>query len=221
MSSVVRDSQVRDIAVATVDVHPIVGLGLANLIDSSARMTHVGHASEGREVRRLVGEARPHVVLMDPALADVDGLELLKELRSSSRPPGIVVFSEQVGRDACSRALRAGATAYVSKRSSPEDILRGIRCGALGRRFVSTDLAVHLASLGDLDADLEPHERLSDREYEVLRRLTEGMRVSEIASSLSLSIKTVSTYRTRLLKKLELPSTAHLVKYAIEHGLAT
>lgn len=221
MSSVVRHSQVRDIAVATVDGNPIVGLGLATLIDASSGMTHVGHATEGRDVQRLVGEARPHVVLMDPALADVGGLELVKALASSTEAPGLVVFSEQTGRDACSRAMRAGAVAYVSKRSPPEDILRGIRCGALGRRFVSADLVEHLASLGDLDADFEPHERLSDREYEVLRRLTQGMRVSEIASSLSLSIKTVSTYRSRLLKKLALPSTAHLVKYAIEHGLAT
>lgn len=221
MSSVVRDSQVRDITVATVDGHSIVGLGLATLIGSSPGMTHAGHASEGREARRLVAETRPHVVLMDPALVDVDGLDLVKELACSNEPAGIVVFSEQIGRDACARAMRAGAAAYVSKRSPPEDILRGIRCGALGRRFVSADLGEHLASLGDLDADLEPHERLSDREYEVLRRLTQGMRVSEIASCLSLSIKTVSTYRARLLKKLALPSTAHLVKYAIEHGLAT
>lgn len=221
MSRSIRDSHVHDTAIFTVHSHPIVQIGLADIVHRASGLELVGQASSGREAQRLVEEVEPHVVLLDSTLPDMDGLELLRTLKLRNERLGAAVISVHRDRDSCVRALRAGAAAYVTKGSPADDIVRALRCAALGRRFVSTDMTEQLATLADADLDRKPHERLSDRELEVLRRLTEGMRISEIASCLCLSIKTVSTYRTRVLKKLAVPSTAHLVRYAIEHGLST
>lgn len=221
MNSRVRDSYVQDTAVLVADNHHIIRIGLTTLIKEAGGMSLAGEASTGREALRVIDEVRPHVVVLDSAFPDMDGLEVLKEAKSRHAKLGLAVLSLHTDRDFCARAMRAGASAFITKGSSAEEILRGVRCAALGRRFVSADMAERLAMMVDVDDAVEPHELLSDREFEVLRHITDGMRISDIAENLCLSIKTVSTYRTRLLRKLAVPSTAHLVRYAIQHGLTT
>ncbi len=219
MENRARDSHARDTGVLIVDRHPIVRLGLTGLLETVSGVVCVGEATTGGEAQAALDRAKPHVIVVEETLPDMDGLELVKRAKSRNERVGVVVLSEHTDRDFCVRAMRAGASAFLARTSSGDDIVRGIRCAAIGRRFVSQSLMDGIVSRAETDVHLKPHELLSDREFQVFRRLTAGERISEIARALCLSIKTVSTYRTRLLQKLELPSTAHLVRYAIEHGL--
>jgi len=207
------------IRLAIADDHPIVREGLRRIAVDDAGITVAGEAASAAELFHLLSKAAVDVVLLDvsmPGATFVETLERLRELHPTVR---ILVLSVHPEDQWAVRALRAGASGYLTKDQSPEQLVQAIRRVARGGRYVSETLADQLAGLADHGRMRVAHEKLSDREFEVLRALGSGMTVKDVAEQLHLSAKTVSTYRARVLDKMELKSTADLVRYVMTHDL--
>lgn len=207
------------IRLAIADDHPIVRQGLRRIASDGAGISVVGEASTAAELFRLLAGAAVDVTLLDVSMPGSTFVETLKELREKHPSVKVLVLSVHPEDQWAVRALRAGAAGYLTKDHSPEQLVEAIRRVARGGKFVSEALAERLAGLVDNGRTPSPHERLSDREFEVLRALGSGMAVKDVAEQLKLSAKTVSTYRTRLLEKMGLKSRADLVRYVVEHQL--
>jgi len=207
------------IRVLVADDHAIVRRGMAQILEEVPDMVVAGEASTGREVLRMVGEGEYNVVMLDIAMPEGGGLETLKQLRSLKPELPVLILSMYPERQYAVRTLRAGAAGYLTKESAPDELIAAIRRVVQGGRYVSQSLAEELAAALGSEAERLPHESLSDREYQVMRLLATGKTVTEIANELSLSAKTVSTYRARILVKLNLRNTAEIIRYALEHGL--
>jgi two-component system invasion response regulator UvrY len=207
------------IRVAIADDHPIVREGLRRIASEDAGITVTGDASTSAELFRLLAAAAVDVVLLDVSMPGSTLVETLKELRERHPSVKVLVLSVHPEDQWALRALRAGARGYLTKDRSPEQLVHAIRRVARGGRYVSESLAEKLAGLVDDGRTQSPHERLSDREFEVLRALGSGMAVKDVAAQLNLSAKTVSTYRARLQEKMGLRTKAELVRYVVEHEL--
>jgi DNA-binding NarL/FixJ family response regulator len=201
------------------DDHPIVRQGLRRIASEGAGISVVGEASTAAELFRLLAGAAVDVVLLDVSMPGSTFVETLKELREKHPSVKVLVLSVHPEDQWAVRALRAGAAGYLTKDHSPEQLVEAIRRVARGGKYVSEMLAEKLAGLVDHGRTHAPHERLSDREFEVLRALGSGMAVKDLAEQLKLSAKTISTYRARLLEKMGLKSRADLVRYVVEHEL--
>jgi DNA-binding NarL/FixJ family response regulator len=210
------------IRVLIADDHGVVAEGLRYLIEAQPDMEVIGCVPDGREAVRSAVENRPDIVLMDNAMPELNGTEATHLI--CEREPGIRVIMLSMYSDpvhVC-RALQAGATGYVVKKSAAKEVVDAIRAVHGGRRYLSKPLADSVIDqFVTRSASLDPVERLSSRERQVLQMLAEGRSVVEIASKLSLSPKTVETYRARMMDKLEIHDLASLVKFAIQHGIAT
>lgn len=202
-----------------VDDHTIVRDGLRAALGAAMHVQDMSEAATGREAVMKVQQEQFDAVVLDLALPDMNGIEALKAMRLVRPRLPVVIFSMHADREYCLRCLRAGAMAYVTKDGAADDITQAVAAVIAGRRYVSRNLAEHLVgALIDAD-DRPPHELLSDREFQVLCLLGSAKTVSEIATQFCLSVKTISTYRARLLEKLDLQNNAQLMKYAMEHGL--
>jgi two-component system invasion response regulator UvrY len=202
------------------DDHAIVRKGLRQLILEAEDMTVVGEAASGDELLTVVRSRAVDVVILDLSLGVRSGLDLLKHLKSELPRMPVIILSIHPEELFAVRALRAGASGYLEKNSAPEEVLTAIRRAARGGRYVSAQIAEKLAAdIARGGAAVLPHERLSDRELEVLRLLGSGMSVTAIAHALNLSVKTVSTHRTRVLAKTGLRNNADIVEYVSSHGL--
>lgn len=201
------------------DDHPVVRMGLRRILEEAPAFRILGEATNGDELLALLAGQRPDVVLLDIGMPGTSFLEILRHVREMRHPPRVLVLSVYPEEQYALRAFRAGAAGYLSKNHSPEQLVHAIRHVHAGGRYVSPALAEWMAArLGD-DAPERAHEALSDRELQVLSMIGGGMTVSEVADALALSVKTVSTYRTRVREKLGLGSTAELIRYAIHHDL--
>ncbi|HZJ00357.1 MAG TPA: response regulator transcription factor [Gemmatimonadaceae bacterium] len=207
------------IRLAIADDHPIVREGLRRIAIEDAGITVVGEAATAAELFRLMSQAAVDVVLLDVSMPGATFVETVVELRQTHPTVRILVLSVHPEDQWAVRALRAGASGYLTKDRSPEQLVQAIRRVARGGKYVSETLADQLAGLADRGRMRAAHELLSDREFEVLRALGSGMTVKDVAHQLHLSAKTVSTYRTRLLEKMGLHSTADLVRYVIANDL--
>jgi len=207
------------IRVAIADDHPIVRQGLRRIASEGAKITVTGEAATAAELFRLVGGTPVDVVLLDVSMPGSTFVETVRELRERHPSVRVLVLSVHPEDQWAMRALRAGAAGYLTKDHSPEQLVEAIHRVARGGRYVSGSLAEKLAGLVDLGRTRAMHEQLSDREFEVLCSLGRGMTVKEVATRLQLSAKTISTYRRRLLEKMELTSNADLVRYVVEHEL--
>jgi DNA-binding NarL/FixJ family response regulator len=207
------------IRLAIADDHPIVREGLRRIAVDDSGITVVGEAATAAELFRLLDAAAVDVVLLDVSMPGATFVETLVELRERHSTVKVLVLSVHPEDQWAMRALRAGAAGYLTKDRSPEQLVHAIRRVARGGKYVSETLAERLAGLVDNGKTRAPHERLSDREFEVLRALGSGMTVKDVAQQLNLSSKTVSTYRTRLLDKMGLESKADLVRYVVSHDL--
>lgn len=207
------------IRVAIADDHPIVREGLRRIASEGAGISVTGEASTAAELFRLLSVAAVDVVLLDVSMPGSTLVETLKGLREKHPSTRVLVLSVHPEDQWAMRALRAGAAGYLTKDHSPEQLVEAIRRVARGGKYVSATLAERLAGLVDDGHARAPHERLSDREFEVLRALGSGMAIKEVAEQLNLSAKTISTYRARLVEKMGLRSRADLVRYVVEHGL--
>lgn len=207
------------IEVLVVDDHAVVRRGLAQILAEERDMGVCGEAQNAREALELVRGEHWDVVVLDLSLPDRSGLDVLKEVQQARPKLPILVLSIHPEDQFAVRVLKAGAAGYLTKEAAPEELARAIRKVAGGGKYVSASLAERLAL--DLEAGTAqpPHKTLSDREYEVLRLIASGKTVSEIADYLSLSVKTVSTYRARVMEKMRLKTNAELTRYAIRHSL--
>jgi DNA-binding NarL/FixJ family response regulator len=202
------------------DDHPIIRSGLRGLIQQHSDMAEPGEATTAAETLDLVRTSTWDLVILDINLPDASGIDVLRRIRHLRPDLPVLVLSAHAEEQFAVRSLRAGASGYLNKQSAADELIIAIRRVLAGRRYVSAALAERLAAALDATAtEREPHDALSDREFEVLRLIGVGRAVSEIAESLHLSVKTVSTYRARILEKLSLKSTAELAAYAIRAGL--
>lgn len=206
------------IRVLVADDHAVVRRGLMQILDEAPGMVSAGEAGTGREVIQAVRQAPYDVLVLDISMPEGGGLEVLKQLRSLECDIPVLILSIHPEKQYATRALSAGAAGYLTKDSAPDELVAAIREIAQGKKYITASLAARLAERLD-EGSRAAHEILSDREMQVMRRLAEGETVTEIAQALSLSVKTVSTYRTRILRKLALESTADIIRYAIERGL--
>ena len=202
------------------DDHPVVRAGLRHIVEQDSDMVVTGEAASRQGVLDALTRTIADVVLLDVSMPGMSFAETLRQLRDEHPSVKILVLSVHPEDQFAVRALRSGASGYVTKDHSATELLDAIRRVFRGGRYVSDTLAERLASFVDPRFEGMPHERLSDREFEVLRSLGTGLSVKEAADELSLSPKTVSTYRARLLEKMGLTGTADIVRYVAAHGLA-
>jgi DNA-binding NarL/FixJ family response regulator len=202
-----------------VDDHAIVRIGLKQLVQEAYPYATIWEAGSGREALMLLDRVRWDLAILDVNLPDQNGVELLKaiKLRQSSLP--VMMLSLHPEEQYALRALKAGASAYLTKERAPEELVTAIKQVLVGRKFITATLAERLATVVFSPVEQLPHERLSDREFQVLCAIGQGKTVSAIAGDLSLSVKTVSTYRTRLLDKLQMKNTTDLIRYTLDHTL--
>ncbi|MFL7794333.1 MAG: response regulator [Anaerolineae bacterium] len=207
------------IKVLVADDHAVVRRGLVQILNEASDMAVTGEACTGREVLRLLRENAPDALVLDIAMPEGGGLEVLQQLQTLKPDLPVLVLSVYSERQYAIRALKAGATGYLTKESAPEELVTAIRRVARGERYVTKSLGAELGAALEGKAKEELHEALSDREYQVMCLLAAGKTVTETAADLSLSVKTVSTYRGRILKKLNLETTSEIIRYALERGL--
>lgn len=201
------------------DDHPVVRRGLRAIVEDALLPADVHEAGNAAELLTLVRKRDPDVVLLDIAMPGRSGLEALKELRREHPKIPMLVLSIHSADEFAVRSIKAGASGYLTKDSAPEELIDAIRTVVAGRRYLTPSVAERLASAVESDAKGAPHEMLSDREFHVLRMLAAGKTNGEVAGELALSAKTISTYRTRTLRKMGMRTNAELAQYAVRHGL--
>lgn len=207
------------IKVLVADDHAVVRKGLRQILAETSDILVGGEASSLPEVRQKVHEGRWDVVVLDISMPGGSGIELVSELRKLGPTPRFLVLTMHPEDQYAVRAIRAGAAGFLTKESAPEKLIEAVRKIAAGGRYVSADLAEVLASVVAGESTGAPHERLSDREFEVMKLLASGKTVSQVATDLGLSVKTVSTHRTRLLKKMNMTTNAELTHYAVKNRI--
>jgi two-component system, NarL family, invasion response regulator UvrY len=205
--------------VLVVDDHATVREGIRRFLADTPDLVVAREACMASEVLEGVAAGDCDVVLLDISLPGRDGLDILKELKQRHPTLPVLMFSVYAEEQYAIRALKTGAAGYVTKSSEPEILITALRKVAQGGRYVSASLAERLAMEITTDVDKPLHATLANREYQVLLMLGEGKTVKEIASMLALSVKTISTYRTRILHKLRLNTTADLIRYAMSQQL--
>ena len=202
-----------------IDDHPMVRRGLRETLSAEADMAVVAEAARSEEVLTLLGTTTCDVVLLDLSLPGRGGIDVLKDIRHDFPRVYVLIVSTYNESQYAVRAMRAGAAGYLSKNGAPEELVHAVRSVIQTGRYITEAVGAALAEFALDDHKAPRHELLSDREYEVLRLLVGGRTVSDIASNLFLSVKTISTYRTRLMEKLGVRTTADLVRYAIERQM--
>ena len=207
------------IKILIVDDHPIIRNGLKNIISYEHDMKIVCESSTGQQVIELAEKNELDIVILDIFLPDINGFDVLIKLRHLFPQLPVLMISAMSEDLYASKTLKAGASGFISKDAAPEELIIAIRKIVSGGHYINPVFAEKIAM--DFQGNLlkPPHERLSSREFQVLTFIASGKSMGEIAADLSLSIKTVSTYRTHILEKMELKNNADLVKYCIHEGL--
>ena len=201
------------------DDHAIVRQGLKQMVTETRDMIVAGEASNGQELLNKIKEDDYDVVVLDITMPGRNGMDVLRQLRSERPGLPVLMLSIHPEEQYALRALRAGASGYLTKESAPDELVVAIRKVSLGGKYISSSLAEKLAFELEAGREQALHETLSDREHQVLCMIASGKTVMEIAQELSLSEKTVSTYRTRILEKMQMKNNAELTYYAIKNQL--
>jgi len=207
------------IKVLVADDHAVVRRGLRQILAETKDIEVAAEAASGPEVLRLVREQRFNAVILDVNLGSANGLELLAEIRRERPDVPVLILTVYSAEQYGVRALRAGAAGFLTKESAPDQLVDALRKVVSGGRYMSIEMAEQLANWVADDRERPPHELLSERELQVLRMLASGKTVSQVAEELSLSVKTISTHRMRLLKKMQMKTNAELTHYAVRNGL--
>ena len=209
------------ISVFIADDHAIIREGLAALLGAQPDIRIAGTAGNGREALAGVLQAKPAVVIMDIAMPEMNGIEAARQIHAALPQAQIVILSMHAGAEHVFQALEAGARGYLLKESAAKEIVDAVRTVQLGRRYLSAKVAEVLADRVGRRTAVSPLESLSARERQILKLVADGLSSVRIAEMLHLSPKTVDTYRSRLMEKLNLSDIASLVKFAIQHGLTS
>jgi DNA-binding NarL/FixJ family response regulator len=207
------------IRVLIADDHAIVRQGLKQIVSETSDIEVCGEASNGAEAFEEALARKYDVVLLDVSMPVRDGLDVLRQLRRERPRLPVLMLSMHPEEQYAVRALRDGASGYLPKESAPDELVTAIRKVASGGKYVTPSLAERLASFMNKDFEGPAHETLSDREFQVMILIAQGKTQSEIAEALSLSVKTISTYRGRILEKLGLSNNAEIMSYALNNGL--
>ena len=211
----------RPFSVFIADDHAIVREGLAAVLATQPDIRIAGTAANGREALAAVLQSKPAVVIMDIAMPEMNGIEAARRIHAELPETRIVILSMHAGAEHVFQALEAGARGYVLKESAAREIVEAVRAVQLGRRYLSAPVAEVLAERVGRRAAVSPLDSLSARERQILKLVADGLSSARIAEMLHLSPKTVDTYRSRLMEKLNLSDIASLVKFAIQHGLTS
>jgi two-component system invasion response regulator UvrY len=205
------------IRIIIADDHAAIRRGVKDILADESDMEIGAEASTAQELLDLVRKQAWDAVVLDISLPGRSGLEVLSELKQERPSLPVLVHTMHSEDQFAVRALRAGAAGYLTKDSPPAELVKALRKIVAGGKYVGQSLAEKLAVNVDANSDRAPHEALSDREFQVLRLLASGKTVSEIADGLSLSVKTISTYRSRILDKMKMKNNAELMRYALQH----
>lgn len=201
------------------DDHPIVRAGLKQIIMEDNSIIVAGEASKGSELLHQVRQRDYDVILLDLTMPGMDGMDVLKQLKIEKPHIPVIILTIHPESQYALRILKAGASGYLTKDSASDELIKAIYKVYGGGKYISPSLAEKIAFALDKDIRRSPHETLSDREYQVLLLIGSGKTVSEIAGALKLSVKTVSTYRTRILEKMQMKNNAELIHYAVQNEL--
>jgi len=207
------------IKVFIADDHAIVREGLKQILADTGDIVVAGEAENGLDTLKLFRKSGCHVMLLDISMPDRSGIDVLKQVKKDKPELAVLMLSMHREDQYAIRSLKAGASGYLTKQSAPRELVTAIRQVAGGLKYISAALAQELANTLDDSYASAPHESLSDREYQTLTMIASGKTVGEIAKELSLSVKTVSEYRARLLLKMKLKNSAELTHYAIRNQL--
>jgi two-component system, NarL family, invasion response regulator UvrY len=208
------------IRVLIADDHAIVRKGFLQIVNETPDMRVVGEAANGQEILEKVRELDCDVLVLDISMPRFSGLESLREIRYLRPELPVLILSMHAEDQYAIRSLKAGAAGYLNKESAVDELVTAIRKVVSGGKYLSVSAAEKIALEIGNNSDKAPHDRLSNREYSVLLMIGSGKSISEIADELSLSVKTVSTYRTRILEKMNLNTNADLIRYVIENNLS-
>ena len=201
------------------DDHPLVRAGIRQCLQEDSSIREIGEASTGQQTLERLRENRWDLLVLDINMPDRSGLDILKYVRTGFPDTRVLVVSGFPERQYAVNLLRAGASGYLPKESAPEELLKAVHAVMAGKRYVSANLAELLVNELDVDNDKPIHSQLSDREFQIFCKLAGGKTVSDIAAELFLSVKTVSTYRSRVLEKMRFQSNADITSYALRNGL--
>jgi two-component system, NarL family, invasion response regulator UvrY len=207
------------VRVLIADDHALIRSGLMKLLQEDRSIREMGEAATGEQTLDRLRESRWDLLLLDINMPDRNGLDILKHVRSGYPDTRVLVLSGYPERQYARNVLRAGASGYLAKDSASEELLRAVRIVIQGRRYVSASLAELLVNDLDADADQPIHSQLSEREFQIFCKIAIGKSVSDIAEELCLSVKTVSTYRSRVLEKMSFKNNADITSYALRNGL--
>ncbi len=207
------------IKILIADDHAIVREGLKQILSESPDLVVVAEASSGQEVLEKISKNDLDLVVLDIAMPGRGGLDILKEIKTQKPRLPVLMLSMYPEEQYAIRVLKSGASGYLTKESAPSELVMAIRQISQGKKYISPSLAEKLAIDLEINPDKMPHEILSDREYQVMCMIASGKTLKEIADGLSLSIKTISTYRSRILEKMNMKTNAELTHYAIKNNL--
>jgi two-component system invasion response regulator UvrY len=206
--------------VLLVDDYPVARKGMKAILEDNLDGITVAEAADGDQALVVLGQQSFDAVVLDLSMPGRSGIDLLAEIKHRHPRLPVLIMSFHGEEQFAVRALRAGAAGYLTKAAAPEQLVAAITKIVGGGRYITEGVAERLAAdIGNKAPAAAPHERLSDREFEVMRGIASGQSVSDLASQMKLSVKTVSTYRTRLLEKMGMASNAELTRYAIQNGL--
>ena len=206
------------IRILIADDHAVVRQGLIQIVSDTSDIVVCDEASDGRESLAKISKNKYDVVVLDIAMPDFSGLDILNEIKKEKPELPVLMLSIYPEEQYAVRALKAGASGYLTKKVAPKELIRAIRKVYSGGKYVTSTLAERLAFYLAED-EKPPHDSLSDREFQVMLMLTKGKRIKEIAEALFISDKTVSSYKSRIFAKMGMTSNAELTRYAIKHGL--
>ncbi len=207
------------IKVLIADDHTLVRKGFRQILLDTKKFKDIDEAKDGKETISKVSAHHYDVVLLDISFPGRSGIDTLKQLKDLKPRLPVLILSMYPEEQYAVRALKAGASGYLTKETAPDELMEAIRKVAKGGKYITASLAEKLASEIGEPSGRAPHEALSDREYQVMCLIASGMRVKDIAESLNLSVKTISTHRARIMRKMNMKNNANLTHYAIKHGL--
>jgi len=209
------------IKILLADNHPIVRAGLKQILTQYDDLTVTDEAGTSQEIFNKIDTNNYDVILLDIAMPGRSGIEIIKDLKSEKPGTSVLVLTYYPEEHYAVRALKAGASGYLMKKSAPDELLEAIKTVSGGRKYLSASVAERLAYEVEQAGEKTPHERLSDREYQIMCMIARGQTVTAIAYELCLSVKTISTHRSRILKKMGMKNNAEIIYYAINKASTT